>query len=158
MIDKIASQTNLLALNATIESARAGDFGKGFAVVATEVKELAKETRSATEVISERIEDIQIDIQNCIESIAMVDAMIAETGQLQTQIESAVEDQKSVTNSISERLKHIAVGSKDFAAQITNLSKCIGNVNSSTEECEIAANELHMVSIDVRELVKRFKV
>ena len=57
-ITSIAQQTNLLALNATIEAARAGEAGKGFAVVANEVKELAKQTATATEDISEKIESI----------------------------------------------------------------------------------------------------
>ncbi|WP_368856721.1 methyl-accepting chemotaxis protein, partial [Acinetobacter baumannii] len=53
-IGQIAGQTNQLALNATIESARAGEAGKGFAVVAGEVKDLARETSTATEDISRR--------------------------------------------------------------------------------------------------------
>ena len=56
LIPTIAQQTNLLALNATIEAARAGEAGKGFAVVANEVKELAKQTTTATDEIASQIE------------------------------------------------------------------------------------------------------
>ena len=49
LISSVAHQTNLLALNATIEAVRAGAAGKGFAVVATEVKDLARQTGSATD-------------------------------------------------------------------------------------------------------------
>jgi methyl-accepting chemotaxis protein len=59
IISGIAEQTNLLALNATIEAARAGEVGRGFAVVANEVKELARETATATQRVSEQITGIQ---------------------------------------------------------------------------------------------------
>ena len=54
-IGLLAAQTNLLALNATIEAARVGDAGRGFAVVAQEVKNLASDTRAATEKASAMI-------------------------------------------------------------------------------------------------------
>src|SRR5271168_2667531 len=72
VITSIAQQTNLLALNATIEAARAGEAGKGFAVVANEVKELAKETATATEDISRKIEAIQGETKTTRESIAEI--------------------------------------------------------------------------------------
>ncbi|MEN6396233.1 MAG: methyl-accepting chemotaxis protein, partial [Methanoregula sp.] len=59
LITDIANQTNLLALNAAIEAARAGEHGRGFAVVAGEVKNLAGESKKASNQIETLIKSIQ---------------------------------------------------------------------------------------------------
>jgi len=78
LIKGIATQTNMLALNATIEAARAGDAGKGFAVVAHEVKELAKQTASATGDITGQINQVQSATTEVSQSISEIAATVSE--------------------------------------------------------------------------------
>ena len=108
VITAIAQQTNLLALNATIEAARAGESGKGFAVVAKEVKELARETATATDDIRSMIEAIQRDTAAVIDSIAEIAAVIEQISGLQGTIASAVEEQSATTNEISRAVSDVA--------------------------------------------------
>ena len=61
-IRRVADQTNLLALNAAIEAARAGESGRGFAVVAGEVRQLAANSKAATDDISQTIAAIQTEV------------------------------------------------------------------------------------------------
>ena len=61
-IRRVADQTNLLALNAAIEAARAGEAGRGFAVVAGEVRQLAANSKAATDDISQTIAAIQTEV------------------------------------------------------------------------------------------------
>ena len=95
-----------MALNATIEAARAGDAGKGFAVVATEVKELARQTNTATEDIRKRIEAVQGSTGKAVKSIDGITEIIQQVNSLSRMIASAVEEQsittKEIANSVSQ--------------------------------------------------------
>lgn len=61
LINEIASSTNLLALNASIEAARAGEAGRGFAVVATEIGNLASNTQSSLNDITQLMNALEQD-------------------------------------------------------------------------------------------------
>jgi methyl-accepting chemotaxis protein len=78
-ISQIARQTNLLALNATIEAERAGQAGRGFAVVASEVKDLARQTTSATEEISVEIDNVRKAASDVTHAVTSVSASAERT-------------------------------------------------------------------------------
>lgn len=68
-IDSIAKTTSILALNAAIEAHRAGAAGATFAVVAAEVKQLAHNTREATDEISATVNSLGVEAENLVEKI-----------------------------------------------------------------------------------------
>jgi methyl-accepting chemotaxis protein len=104
LIKGIAAQTNLLALNATIEAASAGEAGKGFAVVANEVKELAKQTASATEEIRAQIEDMQSNTGQAVTAINGIVTTITDLNQAFGTTARMVEEQNSTINEIARNI------------------------------------------------------
>lgn len=151
VINSIAEQTNLLALNATIEAARAGDAGKGFAVVANEVKELAKETASATNDISERIKTIQHDSSVATEGIQAINGIVAQINDLQIGTATAMEQQSSTTQEISRSINTVASGAAGISTDVTGL---VGGMAETTDAVDVAKQEV----LHLNEAAKRLQV
>lgn len=145
-IEQIASQTNLLALNATIEAARAGDAGKGFAVVASEVKNLAKQTSSATEDIRQRITSLQQGMSDMLssmndgttrvaqgsEAIKIVGDGINSVGvrvdtvvQKMSEVSSTVQEQAKVTGEVAGNVTAVVQMADSMLKSIDLLSETI---------------------------------
>jgi predicted nucleic acid-binding Zn-ribbon protein len=118
-ITQVADQTNLLALNATIEAARAGEAGKGFAVVAGEVKELSKQTKTATERINEMIAQVQTLSSAAIQAIGGISVVVEELSDKQQVIASAVDAQTRSTNEISANVAKAAERATSIADFVT---------------------------------------
>src|SRR6056297_1767855 len=153
VITSIAEQTNLLALNATIEAARAGEAGKGFAVVANEVKELAKQTATATEEISSKIAAIQGDSGEAVAAIGEIGEVIERIADMQTTIASAVEEQTATTNEIARSVNEAAAGSSQIAENITSVATAAGEAAQGAGRAQEAAVDLRAVAKDLQAVV-----
>jgi len=158
VITSIAQQTNLLALNATIEAARAGEAGKGFAVVANEVKELAKQTATATEDISQKIEAIQNDTKGAVVAIDQIGKIINQINDIQNTIASAVEEQTATTNEIARNASEAAKGSTEISKNITSVSTAAKNTTEGANNTLSAATELAKLATALKRTVDQAKV
>jgi methyl-accepting chemotaxis protein len=158
LISSIAEQTNLLSLNATIEAARAGELGKGFAVVAGEVKDLAHQTASATEDISQRIEAIQGESSTAVRAIEGIGAVIRQINEFQTTIASAVEEQTATTAEISQNVGQAAEGVHAIAKGATSLLSSTQVTSEAARLAREATDTVAVKSLALRELVEKFTV
>lgn len=172
VIQDIAEQTNLLALNATIEAARAGEAGKGFAVVATEVKELAKQTASATDDIRTRIEVMQQSTGEAVGSIAEISDIVGQVNDLSRMIASAVEEQNFTTQNIASNVgstanlaSSVATGVSESAAASREITESISQVDTvlqvtseNAASSQASGEELLRLASDMGSLVNQFRV
>jgi len=172
LINRIADQTNLLALNATIEAASAGEAGRGFAVVAHEVKELARQSATATEDIRRQISLIQQNTNSSMHAITSVTAVIEEVSSISGSIAAAVEQQSATTseivrslhsvttatNSLSENVQHAAAGSADVSRNIHGVSEAANESAKGANRISSSANELNQLAVKLSDLVSHFKL
>ncbi len=153
VISSIAEQTNLLALNATIEAARAGEAGKGFAVVANEVKELAKQTSTATEDISAKIAQIQGDSETAVAAIGGITEVIDRIAELQITIASAVEEQSATTSEVVRSMAEASQSTTSIADAIGNVAEATRQTSDTSVRVASASTELGAVAHQLDRLV-----
>jgi methyl-accepting chemotaxis protein len=143
MIKGIASQTNLLALNATIEAASAGEAGKGFAVVANEVKELAKQTASATENIRDLVEEMQENTNLAVSAINDIGSRIGQINSISGTIAAAVEEQTATTSEMSKNLAGTANGAVEVS---DNVQRAANRTSEVSKNVGIAVRGVSFIS------------
>ncbi|TXG82119.1 MAG: globin-coupled sensor protein [Sphingomonadales bacterium] len=123
LIANIAAQTNLLALNATIEAARAGEAGKGFAVVASEVKQLAKQTASATIDVRQRVEQIQVVTGSVTQGVNSINKTINRNSEIATMVSAAIIEQNTATSEISRNAQVSAQSAQSTLETINTVAQ-----------------------------------
>lgn len=171
-ITEISEQTNLLALNATIEAARAGEAGKGFAVVANEIKDLARQTATATLDIKRQIEGIQATTSETVKEIDQIAEVITKVNTIVASISADVEAQSSSTQEIAENISQASVGiqevnenvgqsshvATDMAMDIAKVNNASEAISSSSNKVKHSAEQLQAMAGELNRLVGSFKV
>jgi methyl-accepting chemotaxis protein len=172
VINEISEQTNLLALNATIEAARAGEAGKGFAVVANEIKELAKQTATATLEIKTHIDGIQGSTADTVGQIEEISAVINQVNDIVGRIATAVEEQAVTSQEVAANVAQASQGIQEVNRNVNQSSTVAGDISGEITEVNLAvhefadssnqvnqnADELSTLAGKLRRLVDHFKV
>ena len=165
LIKEISDQTNLLALNAAIEAARAGEQGRGFSVVADEVRKLAERAVNATNEINQMVVAIRE------QTAAVIDIMNGGITEVQTGVNNANlagQSLKKIVDSVAQVTVMVENVATTTARQkedvirvernISEITTLISNSANIINQGEAASNELSMLSTNLNNSVKIFKL
>jgi methyl-accepting chemotaxis protein len=133
IISKIAAQTNLLALNAAIEAARAGEAGRGFAVVAAEVKQLAGQTKQATDDIARHVAVIQGSTDEAVAAIEGITARVEEQGAATREIVHNITQTADGTGEVSTHIAGVASTAEGTGATAGRVLSAAGALSRDAE-------------------------
>ena len=156
-ITEISEQVNLLALNATIEAARAGEAGKGFAVVANEIKELAKQTSTATLEIKEKIAHIQGSTDVTVKGIEAISTVINSVNEIVGTMATAVEEQSAATREIATNIAQASQGIQEVNENVNQSSAAAGQITQDIAMVNQSSAEMASSSGQVKESAEDLK-
>ena len=164
MINDMSEQTNLLSLNATIEAARAGEHGKGFAVVAEEVRNLARQIKTATEDISNKIHGMKAIVDKTrTESNTIIDAsreVGGIVGESASNFESIIGDFEATDEQmvkIAAAIEELSLTNNEVTNKVKEINMLSHQVFDDMETSGSTIRELTEISEKMQETVAQYR-
>jgi methyl-accepting chemotaxis protein len=164
VIDEVADRTTLLSLNAAILAAQAGKHGRSFAVVASEIKNLASDTSSSTQEISDIINMIQREIKTAVQSMGSGIAKVSdgfklaeEAGTIFSEITLSTQKSSDYSEKIHTATQEQSEGINVIAQAIQSIEERIGGLLTFVKEQKEAMEKMLFSIKKMRDVAHRVK-
>jgi ABC-type transporter Mla subunit MlaD len=139
---ELAERSHVLALNASVEAARSGEAGKGFQVVAQEMKNLARQSKQATERIRRILGEIQRATQSVVTATEEGSRRVTAGIHLAQQAGEIIRQLSEVIGGSAESARLIATASKQLSTGIEQISSAMSDLTGLTDS--IVTNGKHV--------------
>jgi methyl-accepting chemotaxis protein len=164
-VNDFAQQSNLLSVNAAIEASKAGEHGKGFIVVAQEIRNLADQSKQATE----QVRTILLEIQKATSAAVMaaeqvgkaVDAgakQSTESGESIKELAVTIAEAALSASQIAVSSQQQLAGMEQVALAMESIKQAAQQNVSGTKQAEQAAHTLNELGQKLKEMVGSYKV
>lgn len=161
-VDDIAEQSNLLAVNAAIEAAKAGEHGRGFAVVAQEVKNLAEQSKQATNQVRAILSDIQRATNTAVMATEQAGKAVddgsrqaSKAGDAIVSLARNIETAAEAASQISVSVQQQFAGVDQVTVAMESIKKASEQNVEGTRQLDETAKSLNSMGRELRDLVNR---
>ena len=164
-VNDLADQSNILALNASIEAAKAGEHGKGFAVVAAEVRNLAEQSKQATDQVRAILGDIQKATTSAVLATERGTKVVEESlglthraGDGIRSLAGTIQDAALAAQQISASVHEQSVGMDQITQAVKDMSASTTQFVAGAQQSQEAAEDLNNLSRQLTSLTERYQV
>jgi methyl-accepting chemotaxis protein len=163
-VNDVTRQSHTLSVNASIEAAKAGRAGRGFAVVANKVRDLAQQSRLATEDVRTTLANIQTAMGAVVESSEFgrqraergVES-IEHTGRVIRRLAEVIQATSESARQIAANANEQVVGLAETLRAMAEIKLAAQHHLTGAQDVEGQGERLNSKAEEMERLVARFK-
>ena len=159
IINRITKKIDMLALNATIEATRVGHLGKGFAVISDEIKNLARNTAEATQIITVSIDKMNQSADKIFTTIKEINEVIIGINSRASNLTGAIDIQKDLIGAIASDVDFVSESAVILESSVDVIDKLSHDTENNVQTLFSVVKELseqhQALNTQVQEFLKQ---